>query len=316
MLIIGSQAMIFHKLTDRVARDTDVIATYSELQDLIKAIKADKGIALSRPLNENKWHIRDNDGWNYEVEIAWQGTSQARLLEIEGAVPGKELMASKEALLALKMSHRYLRNSPHFLKTMRDIQTMREKGVQLTEELVEWLPQREEETYVYNHPKLDVTKTEFFSGDGVQYVYDHDSIHETVALISEWDEPDNQDSYGVHPRPAYTFYMKDGAAVMTDKEKFFSVDEKIRLYGVYEESCVLALERSQIPYNFEPPARWSFEMALMKVCTSITSGWFREWSWEHYDKVLDLYNQMGEDDYIKRFKQNQHLLKPFTGETY
>ena len=70
MLIIGSQAMIFHKLTDRKARDTDVITTYSELQSLIRAIKEDKGILISRPLSENKWHIRDKSGWNYEVEIA------------------------------------------------------------------------------------------------------------------------------------------------------------------------------------------------------------------------------------------------------
>jgi hypothetical protein len=26
-------------------------------------------------------------------------------------------------------------------------------------------------------------------------------------------------------------------------------------------------------------------MALMKVCTSITSGWFRAFAWEHYDLV-------------------------------
>lgn len=28
-------------------------------------------------------------------------------------------------------------------------------------------------------------------------------------------------------------------------------------------------------------------------------------------KVLDLYNQMGENDYIERFQKNQHLLKPY-----
>lgn len=30
-----------------------------------------------------------------------------------------------------------------------------------------------------------------------------------------------------------------------------------------------------------------------------------------YDKVLDLYNQLGTMDYIERFKRNAHLLKPF-----
>ena len=305
MLIIGSQAMIFHKLTDRKARDTDVIATYSELQSLIRAIKEEKGIVISRPLSENKWHIRDKDGWNTEVEIAWKGSSGDVLLQIEGVVEGKEAFASKEALLALKMSHRYLRNSPHFLKTMRDIQSMRAAGVKMTAELENlWLPQREAETYVYNHPKLNVDKQTFFD-DSVEYVYDHDTIHLTQALIWE------NSSLHCWPTPAYTYYMQDGAQVMTDREKFFSVDEQIRLYGVYEESCVLALERSQIPFNFEPDARRSFEMALMKVCTSITSGWFREFAYNSYDKVLDLYNELGENNYIERFKKNAHLLKPF-----
>lgn len=299
MLIIGSQAMIFHKLTDRKARDTDLIATYSELQSLIRAIKEDKGIVISRPLSENKWHIRDKSGWDTEVEIAWKGSSGDVLLQLEGVVEGTEAMASKEALLALKMSHRYLRNSPHFLKTMRDIQSLRTQGVQMTAELENlWLPQREAETYVYNHPKLNVDKQTFFD-DSVGYVYDHDSLHETVAL---------------REKPAYTMYMQDGAQVMTDREKFFSVSEETRLHGVYEESCVLALERSQIPFNFEPDARRSFEMALMKVCTSITSGWFREFAYNSYDKVLDLYNQLGENDYIERFKRNAHLLKPFRNE--
>jgi len=52
------------------------------------------------------------------------------------------------------------------------------------------------------------------------------------------------------------------------------------------------------------------------VCTSITSGWFREYAWENYDRVLDLYNSLGDDYYIRRFVESQHLLKPYTGEKY
>ena len=141
----------------------------------------------------------------------------------------------------------------------------------------------------------------------MNYVYDHDSIHLTVAIKSKWD------SFSNKPVPAYTLYMQDGAAVMTDKQKFFAVPAHVRLYGVYEEACVLALERSQIPYDFQPDARWSFEMALMKVCTSITSGWFRGWAYDHYDDVMALYESLGESDYVERFQRNHHLLKPHEG---
>lgn len=306
MLIIGSHAAIFNKIHNgEEPRDTDVIGTFSELQSLIKEMKKDAlrethaagvGLQICAPIDASHWHIRDHNGWNYEFEIAWPGSSGELLLKLEGNEEGREGFASKEACLALKLSHRFKKDSPHYLKTMRDIQSYRAQGITLTPELEAWLPQREAETYVYAHPKLNVNKTEFFSGDGVRYVYCHDSIHETVAILE---------------KPAYTLYMQDGAQVMTDKDKFFACDEKIRLYGVYEEACVLALERSQIPFDFKPDPRYSFELALMKVCTSITSGWFRWYAWENYDKVLDLYNQLGDNDYIARFNKNQHMLKPF-----
>ena len=307
MLIIGSHAAIFNKIHNgEEPRDTDVIGTFAELQSLIKEMKKDAlrethaagvGLQICAPIDASHWHIRDHNGWNYEFEIAWPGSSGELLLKLEGNEEGREGFASKEACLALKLSHRFKKDSPHFLKTMRDVQAYKAAGIVLTPELENlWLPQREAETYTYNHPKLDVSKGEFFSGDGVRYVYDHDTIHEAVSLFHE---------------PAYKNYMQDGAQVMTDADKFFSCSTDIRLFGVYEEACVLALERSQIPFDFKPDPRYSFELALMKVCTSITSGWFRWYAWENYDKVLDLYNQLGENDYVERFKKNAHLLKPF-----
>lgn len=287
-MIIGSQAAIFHKLTDKKANDTDVIGTFSEMQSLIRAVKEETGIQISRPLGRkgDKWHIRDGNGWNYEFEIAFQGTSAARLLEIEGVVEGEEAFASKQALLALKMSHRYLRNSPHFLKTMRDIQAMRAAGIVLDDTMREWLEQREEETYDYAHPNLNVDKGTFFD-DSVKYIYDHDDLHRILAI---------------EETPAYTKYMADGQQVLTSKEKFFSVDEHIRLLGGLEESLVLACERSQIPFDFEPNPRYSFELALSKVCTSITSGYFREFCWENYDKIVELYEVYGGDKYVDKVK--------------
>lgn len=303
MLIVGSQAMQHH-FPDAgiVPKDTDIIGTMDEFRAWSKTF-ARGDISLCKPLSADKMHVRTKDGWNYEFEIATPGNSSYDLwmYEFEG-------FASLEVLLMLKLSHRYRRNSPHFLKTMRDIQKLRAHGVELSSYLKLLLPKREAETYTYAHPKLDVSKSAFFDGDGVPYVYDHDSIHEAVALV-------NLVGIG-KPWPAYKSYMKEGSEVMTSKELFFSVSEETRLYGVFEESCVLALERSQIPFadvENPPHPRKSFEYALMKVCTSITSGWFREYAWENYDKVLDIYEKEGEDGYVKRFKANQHLLKPYEG---
>lgn len=328
MLLIGSRALLRNNPeleSQRKCVDWDFICTIEQFTAWHKANKANLQFAV--PTQQGKYyHARDKDGMNYEFELAWPGTSAELFLE-RGAYDAKSVdselkTAINEDLLLIKLSHRYKRNSPHFLKTMSDIKFLRDK-LESDEDAFsgeEWLALkcnadlfklREAESYDYAHPKLNVRSKEFFTGDGVNYVYDHDSIHLAVALMTDfWQNPAQRTN-----RPAYTGYMKDGSEVMTSKEKFFSVEEKIRLYGVYEESCVLALERSQVPHGLGkeggPSARWSFEMALMKVCTSITSGWFREYAWENYDKVMALYNELGEDDYIERFKRNGALLRPY-----
>jgi hypothetical protein len=335
MLLVGSRALVANNpeiAETRKCIDWDYIATIEQFTAWHKANKSMLKFAV--PTEGGKYyHCRDKDGMNFEFEIAWEGTSAEALLEhygIKDIVMLEPAVAVNEDLLLIKQSHRYKKNSPHFLKTMRDIHFLREKiGAG---DVKYWLTQnpanlallklREAESYTYKHPKLNVTSKDFFNGDGVNYVYDHDSIHLAVALTIDADydnTPHNQHLPIMVNTPAYTYYMKDGSEVMTSKEKFFSVHvpESIRLYGVYEESCVLALERSQIPHGLGkeggPSARWSFEMALMKVCTSITSGFFREWAWEHYNEVIALYNELGEEDYIERFKRNQHLLKPYVG---
>jgi hypothetical protein len=320
MLVVGSQAMKHHfPEAGIIPRDTDIIGTMDEFREWSRTF-AKGDIIICKPLSATKMHVRTKDGWNYEFEIATAGSSSERLLDYFDL---GQTYAPTWVLLFLKMSHRFRRNSPHFLKTMRDIQFLRAAGVTMGTELEELLPQREAETYTYAHPKLDVSKSAFFDGDGVPYIYDHDSIHLTQALCvrQRWVRTGGPSvagklvSYGkeetIHT-PAYTFYMKEGSEVMTSKEKFFSMPESIRLAGVYEESCVLALERSQIPFPEASP-RKSFEYALMKVCTSITSGWFREFAWENYDNVLDIYEKEGEDGYLKRFNANKHLLKPYEG---
>src|SRR5690606_29078459 len=112
-------------------------------------------------------------------------------------------LPSLDQLYTLKMSHRYLKNSPHFRKTRDDIMMLRGLGCKIFDQ--DWFKQRESETYTYKHPKLNVMKKDFFNGDGVRYVYDHDDIHMAVAHYRE--------SGATTPIPAYKLYMKDGAQV-------------------------------------------------------------------------------------------------------
>src|SRR6185369_1396058 len=194
--------------------DIDVIATFDELAGLTSFLRRETRLE-SIPLSSNKTVLKCQDGRIVEVELAWEGTAARRLWENSSSesdfgfdvklLPLAFRRATLDELYTLKMSHRYLKNSPHFRKTRNDIMLMRAMGARVFD--ADWLRQREDETYVYRHPKLNVMKKDFFTGDGVQYVYDHDDIHKAVAHIE----------FDFVLTPAYTLYMKDGEEVKSDK---------------------------------------------------------------------------------------------------
>lgn len=310
MLLIGSRAAAAWGLNApgrdiKANTDTDFIMTWTEFS----AWTPERQTARY-PISERNWLVRVADyPGPIEVEIAWEGTAaHALLLEEQGVcagVRGEVQVASREALLALKLSHRYLKDSPFFLKTMADIKYMRACGVELNERWLAWVKRREDETYTYKHPALNRKKNQFFTSN-VKYVYDHDSLHEAVA---------------VEERPAYTQYQKAGAEVECDMDAFDALPWRTRLFGVYEEACVLALERAVVPHGAEPD--WAFLKALEKVCTSITSGRFREFAWENYYDVVALYEATKDSAYpIHHYVTKFHtglasgVVKPYIGSTY
>lgn len=295
MLLIGSQALKYYTKLDREPRDWDFIGTIDEIESFIQERKDE--VESAYPSNEGKKMIvKLKNELPIEFEIAWEGSTAEKVLQFtklnladhnmkEKVVPALDKLAilpSLNILYELKLSHRYLKNSPHFLKTMRDIQLMRSLGAQI--EHPEWLKEREKETYNYSHPKLSVSKDEFFKKDDGQvvYIYDHDTIHIAMARFD---------------KPAYEYFKPEGSQVLCDKKMFFDSPEEIKLASVIEEATVLALERSQIPYKGLVEPLWSFKMALFKVCTSITSGYWREYAYSVYDQVLALYDEK----YVEKF---------------
>lgn len=295
MIVLGSYPI--QKLLGREAKDLDLLATLPEFQEYTKA----------RPTITDKGHAHVKTPERiYDCELIWPDSVSLELAELILLDPltsydetVQAWVPSLNILYMLKMSHRFKKNSPHFLKTMWDIRKMREAGAFIQAEHQEFYEKRMKATYDYSHPNLNTDKQEFFRPEDNFYIYDHDSIHETVAVTEHG--------------PAYTRYAVEGAEVLSSKAKFFAGPEADRLYGVYEEACVLALERSQVPNQFRLDPDWSFKMALMKVCTSITSGWFREYAWENYDRVLDIYNWMKKHDrlYVTEFNRNAAKLRKY-----
>lgn len=265
----------------RVIMDIDVIATEEEVEVLTDRYNSVK--YTERPYGLDTYVM--TDGFTIiEVEVARPGTSGYDLLEHEKALTGV-VYASPDVQLMLKTSHKYLKNSSHFRKTMTDIQHL-ESNTEA--EIMPWLEpileKREKETYNYTLPNLNVEKGDFFTDD-VPYVYDHDSIH---IAITEWDAP------------VYTFFL-DGP-VKVSEDKFRALPPWMRMDAAVEESCVLAIERSLVGFGEgdQEHRNTMFKYAFMKVCTSITSGWFRKYCWDNYDNIVFHY-ECYFTDYWDRF---------------
>lgn len=284
----GSHVLAWRIPIDRVSNDRNIIGSYQEVIAYIKGLGKPEACY---PFKDGTKQYARVDGMIIEAEITWPGSSAEELFNLIESDPDTIklplaepcMIPSLNLLYMLKMSHRYLKNSPHFLKTMRDIQLMRDAGAFIQDNHQEFYQRRQKATYTYNHPKLNTSKDGFFKGDQVPYTYDHDSIHEAVKQGD---------------RPAYTNFKRENSEVWCDKQLFFSTSEENRLNAVLEEAYVLAAERSQIPFP-DMPRKKSFDIALEKVCTSITSGWFREYAWENYDAVQALYS----DTYMDRVRE-------------
>lgn len=147
--------------------------------------------------------------------------------------------------------HKFLK--PHFDRSDWDLVKAREK---LT---LEKANQR--------HPKLNMSKEDFFN-DSVQKVYDHDWLHERVAFYKQ---------------PLYKRLQKPEKAdsAWCERELWDRLTHEDKLKCVAEEAMVIALERFLIP-GLDQYAYSAYNKALKKVCTSLTSGWFRDfaiWNW-------------------------------------
>lgn len=297
VIMIGSYAARIQGLSLQHLGDIDLIG-YGE--DLKLTVEGLAGVEAERV--GNKW-IAKGDTMIVEGEDIQEGSTTEELYNLIMADEKSILhhgitVASLDVLYMLKMTHRYKKNTPFFNKTMWDILAFRQVGAVIRDEHQAFYKRRYDETLSYGHPKLNQSKKNFFTDD-VPYIYDHDTIHLAVAKLD---------------KPAYNYYKPDENEVQCSREMFEQADETIRILGVYEEACVLALERSHIPYGDTVSEEQSFFMALEKVCTSITSGWFREFAWENYFKVVRLYrseNAAGRN-YVSLFNQGvaKGIVKP------
>src|SRR5690606_30376483 len=130
-----------------------------------------------------------------------------------------------------------------------------------------WLFNRLYEFWKEVHGKkqvsLDKSKKDFFY-DNVNYIYDHDYLHELVAYNKE---------------PVYKSCLS--GEVKIDFDKFMSLSHEEKIQMIKEEIYVITLERFLIPDNFLTPPYLQYKKALNKYLTSLIKDRFFKFLFEN-----------------------------------
>ena len=127
-------------------------------------------------------------------------------------------------------------------------------------------------SYPQGHPSLKKSVEDFFD-DYVEKKYNHDYLHELVAY---------------HDKPLYTQLQRNASSAWCDKDLWDKLSNDDKIKCVAEEAQVIAIERFLVPSNWNYAPRHAYLKALDKVCTTLCSGWFREFAIDHYPEVFDL----------------------------
>lgn len=200
--------------------------------------------------------------------------------------------ATADELYTIKVSHIFWDNGRNWEKHLYDIQFLQSKGAKLIPHLYDTLYAIWEERFGKKKAKLNVSAEDFFKAT-VKRVYEHDSIHASVAY---------------YDAPLFNRILKDWSEVAVDRSRFDALAYEDKLKLVREEVYATSLERQIIPSDYKMSPRAGYAWALKKTITSFSKGWFPLF-------IIENINQLSVPDveYVKLHKTNSHLLIPLEG---
>lgn len=257
--LVGSRAMKYHFPDSREPKDTDFFGNISEEE--LETLSTDSSKL------EAFWHD-DLELWNFGP------------------------IAAPDELYTIKVSHAFweLKNGS-WNKHMMDIMFLQSKGAKLIPELYKILYKIWEDVHGKKKVNLEADPEMFFNDKIVKRVYDHDSIHESVAY---------------YDRPLFERILRDDSDVAVDKSKWDALDHEDKLKMVREEVYATALERKLVPSNYTSSRGAAYTWTLRKTITSLTKGWFALFVVENFKDLTK-----ADVDYVQRHKDNAHKLRPY-----
>lgn len=186
----------------------------------------------------------------------------------------KVTLITLEGLAAIKRSH--LWRSYFFPKHMTQyVKHLKEHMTPLAMEVAKRREKLTRTEYPQGNPNLNQRNEDFFD-DAVEKIYDHDMLHEMVAY---------------YDRPIYTRLKFDETLAKCEKDLWKDLSHEDKMKCVAEETFVIASERFLIRNNWNHPFKLAYIKALEKVCTTLTSGWFRSFAIDNYEEILNLFDK-------------------------
>ncbi len=196
-------------------------------------------------------------------------------------------VATTNELYTIKVSHAFWNLHGTWNKHMNDILFLQDKDARFIQPLFDILYPIWEERYGKKKANLNAQPEDFFNKN-VHRVYDHDSIHRSIAY---------------YDRPLFESILRDGHDVMVDRAKFEALPYTDKLKLVREEVYATALERQLIPSGYKSSPRAAYNWAMMKTVTSFSKGWFPLFIVQNYS---DLYKP--DVQYVQVHKKNSDRL--------
>jgi len=300
MLVVGSKALNYHfPEFQREVKDIDIIGTTDDINYLIKTLNPEKVLdnhnitTLLNIQNPNEFFNTKNvEILNSDNSIALQEYIK---YENNGNLGGLRY-ASPEVLLSLKKSHIHF--PIKFQKHIKDYNFLLDILKEDKLENITKINFKETELRFgkLKTPSLKKSTSKFFdqSEGYVKYFYIHDDIHQVMAH---------------YDRPIYEDMQTTSESAWCQKELWdnFSFEKKAKC--VLEEAYVIALERKIIPMlngvSDVVSSKKALEWSLMRICTTLCSGWFRQFAADNYSRICEYVNHQ----YVQKFLEAEQIGK-------
>jgi hypothetical protein len=300
MLVVGSKALNYHfPEFQREVKDIDIIGTTDDINYLIETLNPEKVLdnhnitTLLNIQNPNEFFNTKN------VEILNSDNSIALTEYIKyenNSNLGGLRYASPEVLLSLKKSHIHF--PIKFQKHIKDYNFLLDLLKEDKLENITKINFKETELRFgkLKTPSLKKSTSKFFdqSEGYVKYFYIHDDIHQVMAH---------------YDRPIYEDMQTTSESAWCQKELWdnFSFEKKAKC--VLEEAYVIALERKIIPMlngvSDVVSSKKALEWSLMRICTTLCSGWFRQFAADNYSRICEYINHQ----YVQKFLEAEQIGK-------